>query len=328
MGIIRDSWVSHCRGDYRRQFGDPVRVYTAIGNFERLERLIRSRCPDRPCYVSVYAFEIYEGNPLYRSAVINTSFFDFDCKENPQLAFNDALKFYREMDRRRIKPRLYFSGSKGIAAYLDFEPVALEPWLKRLALESFQRNLMHKLNIGTMDTQPIGDLARISRIPNTKHQSSGLWCIPVTIDEIEKGVEYVKGLATAPRRLQIEINSDNSMPEVLIRFAKHIEHRTEIERLIGKAKKLLDALTAKKKHGHVRWIDSDKVKANNTLASVMGTNEQMIKCPFHNDHNPSLHIDHNKQLWYCFGCKKGGDVISYVMYRDHVDFIEALWKLS
>ncbi|MBC7329798.1 DNA primase [bacterium] len=46
-------------------------------------------------------------------------------------------------------------------------------------------------------------------------------------------------------------------------------------------------------------------------------------CPFHPDRNPSLMISEEKGLWHCFGCGAGGDVFSFVMKMENVDFMEA-----
>ena len=51
-------------------------------------------------------------------------------------------------------------------------------------------------------------------------------------------------------------------------------------------------------------------------------------CPFHDDKNPSLSITPSKNEWHCFGCGKGGDVIRFVELFDHVDFKEAVKRLS
>jgi DNA primase len=51
-------------------------------------------------------------------------------------------------------------------------------------------------------------------------------------------------------------------------------------------------------------------------------------CPFHNDTNPSLSVNPTTNLWNCFGCDKGGDVISFVELFDKVDFKEAVKRLS
>ncbi|CAB1061816.1 DNA primase DnaG, partial [Olavius sp. associated proteobacterium Delta 1] len=51
-------------------------------------------------------------------------------------------------------------------------------------------------------------------------------------------------------------------------------------------------------------------------------------CPFHDDTNPSLSVNPNKNLWQCFGCGAGGDVIRFVELIDKVTFPEAVNKLE
>ena len=51
-------------------------------------------------------------------------------------------------------------------------------------------------------------------------------------------------------------------------------------------------------------------------------------CPFHEDKNPSLAVYPETGSWYCFGCSKGGDVFSWVMEYEGVDFKEAVEKLA
>ena len=51
-------------------------------------------------------------------------------------------------------------------------------------------------------------------------------------------------------------------------------------------------------------------------------------CPFHNDKNPSLSINPKTNLWQCFGCGAGGDVIRFIELFDGVDFSEAVRRLS
>jgi hypothetical protein len=38
----------------------------------------------------------------------------------------------------------------------------------------------------------------------------------------------------------------------------------------------------------------------------LGTHEVMVRCPFHDDRHPSLHIDPVGCRWFCFGCRRGG----------------------
>lgn len=42
-------------------------------------------------------------------------------------------------------------------------------------------------------------------------------------------------------------------------------------------------------------------------------------CPFHNDSNPSLFVTPSLGLWQCFGCGKGGDVVSFVQFHFRLD---------
>lgn len=50
-------------------------------------------------------------------------------------------------------------------------------------------------------------------------------------------------------------------------------------------------------------------------------------CPFHEEKNPSFTIYPNNS-WYCFACKRGGDVISFYMQTRRVGFREALKDLK
>lgn len=51
-------------------------------------------------------------------------------------------------------------------------------------------------------------------------------------------------------------------------------------------------------------------------------------CPFHNEKTPSFSVDTETQLFYCFGCHKGGTVIQFVMEMERLDFSEAVKLLA
>ena len=50
-------------------------------------------------------------------------------------------------------------------------------------------------------------------------------------------------------------------------------------------------------------------------------------CPFHNEDTASFCVNTAKNLWHCFGCGKGGNVINFVMEMDNLSFLEAIKKL-
>jgi DNA primase len=51
-------------------------------------------------------------------------------------------------------------------------------------------------------------------------------------------------------------------------------------------------------------------------------------CPFHQEKSPSFAVNPEKQFFYCYGCKKGGNAIDFVIERDRVEFRDALKILA
>jgi DNA primase len=51
-------------------------------------------------------------------------------------------------------------------------------------------------------------------------------------------------------------------------------------------------------------------------------------CPFHDDRNPSMHIDEEKGLFHCFSCGAGGDILGFYMRYNNATFPEALQELA
>lgn len=69
-------------------------------------------------------------------------------------------------------------------------------------------------------------------------------------------------------------------------------------------------------------IVGEKVRLKRSGANYFGL------CPFHGEKSPSFSVNENIQLYKCFGCGKSGDVISFVMEIDHLEFREALEYLA
>ena len=51
-------------------------------------------------------------------------------------------------------------------------------------------------------------------------------------------------------------------------------------------------------------------------------------CPFHNEKTPSFSVSPDKQIYHCFGCGKGGGVISFIMEIENLPFVDAVKLLA
>ena len=47
-------------------------------------------------------------------------------------------------------------------------------------------------------------------------------------------------------------------------------------------------------------------------------------CPFHAEKTPSFMVHPEKQMFYCFGCKAGGSVFTFLMQKERMEFPEAV----
>lgn len=92
------------------------------------------------------------------------------------------------------------------------------------------------------------------------------------------------------------------------------------------------------KRGNVYYSDEiiEEVRTRNDIVDVIGASVKLQKrgssyfglCPFHNEKSPSFSVSGQKQMYYCFGCGAGGNVITFVMNYENYTFQEALKFLA
>ncbi len=51
-------------------------------------------------------------------------------------------------------------------------------------------------------------------------------------------------------------------------------------------------------------------------------------CPFHNDHDPSLTVSQDKQIYKCFACGAGGNVFNFVSAYENISFVESVVEVA
>ena len=51
-------------------------------------------------------------------------------------------------------------------------------------------------------------------------------------------------------------------------------------------------------------------------------------CPFHGEKTASFHVDGDKKFYHCFGCKKGGNVVNFIMEAEMVSYVDAVTMVA
>lgn len=80
----------------------------------------------------------------------------------------------------------------------------------------------------------------------------------------------------------------------------------------------------------------EEVRSANDIVDVISDYVRLQKkgsthfglCPFHNEKTPSFSVSQNKQIYHCFGCGAGGNVITFLMQYENYTFPEALQALA
>ena len=80
----------------------------------------------------------------------------------------------------------------------------------------------------------------------------------------------------------------------------------------------------------------DELIARSDIVDVVGSYVQLTRkgsnlfglCPFHSEKTGSFSVSPDKQIYYCFGCKKGGGVVNFIMEEENLTFPDAVRFLA
>lgn len=80
----------------------------------------------------------------------------------------------------------------------------------------------------------------------------------------------------------------------------------------------------------------DEVRSKTDIIEIISQNVSLKKqgrnyvglCPFHLEDTPSFTVSPEKQMFYCFGCQKGGNVIKFIMELENLNLPDAVEKLA
>ncbi|WP_186575759.1 DNA primase [Aquibacillus kalidii] len=80
----------------------------------------------------------------------------------------------------------------------------------------------------------------------------------------------------------------------------------------------------------------EQIRRSNDIVDIVGEYVQLKKqgrnyfglCPFHSEKSPSFSVTQDKQIFHCFGCGKGGNVVTFVMEVEGFSFYQAIQFLA
>jgi len=87
----------------------------------------------------------------------------------------------------------------------------------------------------------------------------------------------------------------------------------------------------------IRQEDVEAVKERTDIVQLVGQYLTLKKsghdsltglCPFHQEKTGSFSVSPAKQVFYCFGCGKGGDAITFLRELEHLSYVEAIERLA
>ncbi|MGE5574634.1 MAG: hypothetical protein ACM3UL_00725 [Ignavibacteria bacterium] len=170
---------------------------------EELPRWKSRHQEGRGVFQSVYQYPTIDP---YIGGVISPFYMDFDAEQFPEKAQREALAVAKTIINDWKVPSEYvliaFSGMKGFSLMIDHRVFNAESSVNLpLIWKSMVKELIEKLGLKTADLC-IYERRRLWRVTNSRHQKSGLFKIPLTLEELENlTIDRIRLMATQPKEL-------------------------------------------------------------------------------------------------------------------------------
>lgn len=214
-----------------------LNMRNAFISLDDLDKWIKAQ-PDIPGLYSSF-FRYYTDDPNV-GGVLAGFIMDFDAEQNPERARKEALAVIRNfMDRFDIKEQdlsICFSGNKGFHTIVNHAVFGIEPhaYLPQI-FKSMAKELVQQHGLKTLDLN-IYDRRRLIRLPNTRHEKSGAYKIPLTLSELERmNIDQIRALAVKPRGLipakmehEVSLKAQQWYQKHRDEFMKNLEERKPV----------------------------------------------------------------------------------------------------
>lgn len=155
------------------------------------------------CFCTAYR---YNNTAVEQSDLYGDLYLDLDDEDNFENVRDDALrtisyfKIIYKIPENELK--IYFSGKKGIHILVPAEILGIQPMPLLNGVFKYIANSVNTYSPHKTIDMKIYDNKRMFRVPNTKHESTGLYKIPITADELRNlSIEEIRKLAESERRL-------------------------------------------------------------------------------------------------------------------------------
>ena len=162
--MIFDQLTNQLFGKFPREVGIRSNIY----NMDAMQRYLVENDGSNDCYTSIYTLD----------NVVDKIYFDFDGYAS---ALEDAKRVYKWLIAEGHSVVVIASGKKGIHIYVLLKPIPTTKELLSQATWGILKSVFgNNYTKTTVDPHCIGDIRRISRIPNTRRPPQNkFWCTPL-----------------------------------------------------------------------------------------------------------------------------------------------------